>query len=566
LRQNLPHQCQWNCKLILVLMMTFYMSSSPSLSAPNFEMTAKDQAAYRQAFSDIAAGKTYRDLSNIELSDPLLVSYIEFHRLFAPQTQSSYSELTQWLNHYGDHPYAHRVWSLAKKKKPKNQPDPPFPKMQVSVMTGLGNPNSKAKALKSEIIISGSDGRDPLIVALMQEETDSEPDQFYESSDETEIHTRSARSAYNNGDLRSAIKYATALSDHWVLGLSYWRLKDYQGALDAFRMIALDQSQDAWGRSGSAYWAGRSALALNQKEYAQLWFEMAAQYPLTFYGLLAEEKLGREPHVKSGKPPKTIDISKLMDNYSLNEDSPEINYIDNLSVRRFNALVSLNRRDDAIAELRHGMKRSTSLSQKLAWQKLGVKHNLNISPIKSNDIYFAPETFMLPAYKPSDGVRVPTSLLFAIARKESLLNPKARSYAGAYGFMQVMPSTANTVLKTDRFTREPTALFEPQLNMSIGQLYLEKLMNLGAVRGDLFRTLAAYNAGPRPVLEAVRSLGNDTDALLMMESIPVAQTRVYVEHVVANYWIYRHSQGLDSPSLSAAANDANLVLISADKG
>jgi soluble lytic murein transglycosylase-like protein len=129
-----------------------------------------------------------------------------------------------------------------------------------------------------------------------------------------------------------------------------------------------------------------------------------------------------------------------------------------------------------------------------------------------------------------------------------------------------MPSTANTVLKTDRFTREPTALFEPQLNMSIGQLYLEKLMNLGAVRGDLFRTLAAYNAGPRPVLEAVRSLGNDTDALLMMESIPVAQTRVYVEHVVANYWIYRHSQGLDSPSLSAAANDANLVLISADKG
>jgi len=100
--------------------------------------------------------------------------------------------------------------------------------------------------------------------------------------------------------------------------------------------------------------------------------------------------------------------------------------------------------------------------------------------------------------------------------------------------------------------------------MSIGQLYLEKLMDLGAIRGDLFRTLAAYNAGPKPVVDAVRSLGSDSDALLMMEFIPVAQTRVYVEQVAANYWIYRHSKGLQSPSLKAAANDATLVPIRLD--
>ncbi|CAL4867437.1 hypothetical protein MMA231_01692 [Asticcacaulis sp. MM231] len=60
------------------------------------------------------------------------------------------------------------------------------------------------------------------------------------------------------------------------------------------------------------------------------------------------------------------------------------------------------------------------------------------------------------------------------------------------------------------------------------------------------------------------SLGNDADSLLVMESIPVAQTRQYVEEVAANYWIYRQIMGKTSKTLAAAAADAQIIDLTAD--
>ncbi len=50
-----------------------------------------------------------------------------------------------------------------------------------------------------------------------------------------------------------------------------------------------------------------------------------------------------------------------------------------------------------------------------------------------------------------------------------------------------------------------------------------------------------------------------------MESIPVAQTRQYVEEVAANYWIYRQIMDEPSQTLSMAAADARIIDATADK-
>jgi soluble lytic murein transglycosylase-like protein len=107
-------------------------------------------------------------------------------------------------------------------------------------------------------------------------------------------------------------------------------------------------------------------------------------------------------------------------------------------------------------------------------------------------------------------------------------------------------------------------LLIPAVNISVGQNYINRLQNSSIIDGDLLRTIAAYNAGARPVKDAVDSLGNDADSLLVMESIPVAQTRQYVEEVVANYWIYRQIMGKDSKTLAQAASDAKIISLSAD--
>lgn len=83
--------------------------------------------------------------------------------------------------------------------------------------------------------------------------------------------------------------------------------------------------------------------------------------------------------------------------------------------------------------------------------------------------------------------RVPLSMLVAVAKIESNLDPSARSPAGAHGLLQVLPETAKE-LALDTF--------RPDENVLAGALYLRQML-------DRFRSadlaLAAYNAGPTAV-------------------------------------------------------------------
>jgi len=75
----------------------------------------------------------------------------------------------------------------------------------------------------------------------------------------------------------------------------------------------------------------------------------------------------------------------------------------------------------------------------------------------------------------------------------------------------------------------------------VGQDYLDLLLKKAA-GGDVLKALAAYNAGPGVLLRTQQAIGTD-DPLLLMESMPAGQTRVYVENVMASYWIYRRMFG-----------------------
>jgi soluble lytic murein transglycosylase-like protein len=85
---------------------------------------------------------------------------------------------------------------------------------------------------------------------------------------------------------------------------------------------------------------------------------------------------------------------------------------------------------------------------------------------------------------------LPLALLVAVGQVESNLRVDARSYAGAHGLMQVLPSTAQELgLNAD----------EPASNVLAGARYLKLLF--GRFRSsDL--ALSAYNAGPTAVEQA----------------------------------------------------------------
>jgi hypothetical protein len=66
--------------------------------------------------------------------------------------------------------------------------------------------------------------------------------------------------------------------------------------------------------------------------------------------------------------------------------------------------------------------------------------------------------------------------------------------------------------------------------------------------------LVAYNAGPGNLAHWKQQYAETvSDPLLFIETLPLAETRAYVERVMANYWIYRIRQGQNPATLDAVA-------------
>lgn len=116
------------------------------------------------------------------------------------------------------------------------------------------------------------------------------------------------------------------------------------------------------------------------------------------------------------------------------------------------------------------------------------------------------------------------ALVEAVVRAESRFNPRAVSRSGAYGLMQLTVPTAEELAGRRLYGQD---LFDPELNLDLGCLYLKRLLR--GYSGDLRLALMAYNAGPGRVAQW-RAKEPDPDAIL--RSLAFAETRAYVEKVL----------------------------------
>src|ERR1700752_4775268 len=128
-------------------------------------------------------------------------------------------------------------------------------------------------------------------------------------------------------------------------------------------------------------------------------------------------------------------------------------------------------------------------------------------------------------------------LLYSIMHQESSFKPRAMSYKGARGLMQLMPPTAA------RFG--VTNIWDPQQNIEGGARYMRFLLDMFS--GDVRLALAGYNAGEGAVLKYGYQVP------------PYSETREYVRRIGNSYSLIR------DPNAVANAGTLNPAAIAQQK-
>ena len=128
-------------------------------------------------------------------------------------------------------------------------------------------------------------------------------------------------------------------------------------------------------------------------------------------------------------------------------------------------------------------------------------------------------------------------LFLALMRQESRFDPRALSYAGARGLAQVMPGTGEWIAtRVDLADYRHDLLYRPQTSIRLGAWYLGWLLQDNG--NDWIAALIGYNAGPGN-LQRMTGGNPISDYDLFYETISIAQTKAYVEHIYEQYRLYQ---------------------------
>ena len=485
-------------------------------------LSEHDQQAYAQAYAAIDAHNwagVARALAHVD--DASLVQSVRGRMLASPGYRASYSTLNQWLVQNDELGVAYAVYERAQAVRPHR---------------GRGRrrhpvgPDPHAPAEIARRVLPGSAPTPPGDTAYARTALERLT-QLVGLGDDEDAKVLGAQmlAGPRSGDAA------------WELGLIAYRQHDYAEAARQFETAAAWPYFGGWASAGANYWAGRANLAAGNSARVINFLEAAARRPWTFYGQLAEAQLGRDSALSFAPP--SIEAMSLR---HFIEAHPE--------ARRAAALAQLGRLSEVEAELRrlHGQLAPNDDRNFLA---LAISLQAPSAQLRAAEYGgpeqaagFCPNT----SFAPSEGFALDRALVYAIVRQESYFNPKAVSVSNARGLMQLLPSTARDIDGVN-YRRNPTALFDPNRNMSLGQSYLQWLMSQFHSNGDLARVFASYNGGPGWLSRWLATQPADIDPLLMLETMPRTQSRDYAERALSHMALCRKRYGQPPVELEALA-------------
>ncbi len=529
---------------------------------------AQDRGDFKRADAEIAA-----------LQDRLLLGHVLAQRYLHNAYKSRYEELAEWLATYSDHPDAPRIYKLALKKRPAGAPEP-TPSSFISQSAVAATPSAasqtppskmlsiteraRANALKKKV--EDLARRDSYTQALRLLESKEAQNWFTPGEIDRMRAAIASRLFLSGKDDELALDTARdaagddAVMANWTAGLAAWRLGAYSEAARRFQTLATAQNISPWNASAGAFWAARANLLAGNPESYNPWMRKAAEHPRTFYGILALRTMG-------GDPGFLWTPQRLA--------KPQFDLIANdRAGRRALALLAAGEVERAEQEL-HALTLDAdpgTISAVLALAEearlpdlsLRVANSVQDESLRNSIRGLDAALYPLPNWQPKGGFVIDPSLIYAFVRQESAFNPRARSPAGAAGLMQLMPATARAMARRVGTPADANRLYQPDVNLMLGQHYLRYLMDYEPIGPNLFLVAAAYNSGPGNLQRWQSEVNYNDDPLLFIASIPVRETRLFIERVMANHWIYQMRLNQKTPTLDALASHRWPLYVSVD--
>ena len=325
-----------------------------------------------------------------------------------------------------------------------------------------------------------------------------------------------------------------AAASLWRLGWLAYGKRDAHGAQKSWTRLAELGSAGAY-RMPAVYWTGRARELAGTADAADLYNQILAEAPRSYYGMLAAARLGR---TREGGIAGQIALPH----------EPRAALSDDSGLARVVLLRRINLVEEAAAELESAVQGAAGDPVRLYGMASvyieAERYHMALRIMRRHFQTLAatgdpslPRAFweMYYPYAWRDEMRdaaqrrgIDPYLVAAVVREESSYYPRAVSRAGARGLMQLMPATA-------RLMAPPGDLDDPGFNIELGTRFLA-----GLIRefNDPRLAIAAYNAGPKNVRKWMSTRRTD-DLEAFVEQIPFDETRLYVKRVVLSWDEYR---------------------------
>jgi soluble lytic murein transglycosylase len=329
----------------------------------------------------------------------------------------------------------------------------------------------------------------------------------------------------------------------WREGWAQYRSGAYAHAQATLTQLA-ERLNDPLAQLRPRYWSARAAALSGNERLGRAELErIARDYPLTYYGWRAQERLS------------IAGADRMESKGSLAEGTRRI---EDDEIERVALLIEADLEDLARDELRFIATRARGFSDRtrvgFLLARVGDYHRANRLVVNAYEDSLArglqPGREALwwlswpPAYReliqeivPSEA-SIDPELVWAIMREESHYQVDARSAVGALGLLQLMPTTAaQLATKQGLDSFETEDLFDPRTNITLGSAYLAQLGT--RFDGRMSAAIGSYNAGPNKVSTWLRGAAGRLEDDVWVENIPYDQTRGYVKRVLRSLHVYK---------------------------